>query len=172
MLKSDWQAGYDAGLAFGKSLEDIVFDLDDDVIGNRHRKHAHNFGNVQVSRIKVEHSCVSISGMIEPGSYCTTVADSPDFPFVARWLIVTTPGFFIEELKVGNESVLSDIDADIFYRANWDRLERLVQLDRVALREVPMSPSRRYLFRIRQHFGTKPREFRGAFIGQSSTREG
>jgi hypothetical protein len=118
-------------------------------------------------RARVEHCSIPIRAMIEPGDRATYFADTPDFLFTPRYLIVTTSGFFIEELKLGNQSILWRTDGDLFYRSNWDRLERMGELERVQLMRRKLSPANKFCFWIRQHVGTKKREFRGAFIGEA-----
>jgi hypothetical protein len=120
---------------------------------------------------RVEQCSIPLNGMIEAGDKTTLICNTPDFYFAPLYLIVTTSGFFIEELKLGNQSVLWRTDADVYYRANWDRLERTSELERVKLIRVALSPANKYSLWLRQtHGGLKPREFRGAFIGEAVIR--
>jgi hypothetical protein len=121
-----------------------------------------------IYRLRQEHYCLSFNHIIDEVTYFW---DTPDFDFTPEYLIVTTSGFFIESLCFANVRVIENCDADVYYRANWDRLERMGQLDRVRLPSVPMTPANKYSFRVGQHIRVKPREFRGAFIGKRMWRE-
>lgn len=168
MAEDDDILGADLG---DYSFDDILrADLGDYSFGVGHSMLRRRNLLLHTSRVEhhqIEHCCIPIRGMVESDQHTSCISDTPDFVFTPKYLIVTTSGFFIQELRIGNIEVLYNTDADVFYRANWDRLERLGELDRVVLRRVKLTPSTKYTFLIRQHFGIKPREFRGAFIGES-----
>lgn len=58
------------------------------------------------------------------GVFCV----QPKRPFKGRHLIVTTPGYMIESIIVGNREVVSNIDGNAYMREHFDRLD-VNQLD-------------------------------------------
>jgi hypothetical protein len=109
--------------------------------------------------------CTGINQVVEPN--CVNQVDgSFDWVFTPKYLIVSTSGFHIHRFHIGNYMILCDVDADIFYRANWDRLARKNELDRVKLYEVKASPAYKWVLHL-SHRGTKPVQFRAALIGES-----
>jgi hypothetical protein len=101
---------------------------------------------------------------ILPGNSVAVRADI-DLPFRAHYLIVTSPGFFIEELRFGNDSVLHNVPGDAFLAERWDGLERLSALERVRLDARAISPGVAILAKVVSEHSC-PAHFRAVLIGE------
>lgn len=87
-------------------------------------------------------------------------------PFKSHWLIVTSPGFFIEEATVGMVTFLHQVHGDIYLPGAWDELERISQLDRVKLGAPPAYVGNAIMFRVMNANNAEPRDFVAGLIGE------
>lgn len=140
----------------------------DDIIGGAPFDRGRSIATVRhINLLKKEwtaHGLNSIGSVTSEGRHRAQFL--PQIPFKAHYLIVTTPGFFINELAFGNCSVLENVPADAYLTQRWDKLERIGALDRVRIRGPALNPgvAVRISFSYEIESGSSP--FRAALIGE------
>lgn len=88
----------------------------------------------------------------------------PNLAFRVRYLILLDDGFLIYSASVENREFIHDIWSDVFLVPEWDRLERLGQLDRVRL-DARVEVGGAVILRV-QNMYSVDRPLRGAVIGE------
>lgn len=96
-------------------------------------------------------------------------AIEPRIPFKIHWLIMMTRGVRIWIASVGQDEFLFNTATDLYHVAEWDRLVKLDQLDRVRIDAREAYQANPIMIRLVNE--GPPAVIEGAFVGEQIVEE-